>query len=57
MDTVFGGHLFAFYRWDGDVKELLTGTRERRARARAAHKRTSARARARTHARTSRRPP
>lgn len=29
MDTVFGGHLFAFYRWDGDVKELLTGVKGR----------------------------
>ena len=25
MDTVFDGHLFAFYKWDGDVKDILPG--------------------------------
>jgi len=24
MDSVFGGHLFEFYKWDRDVKEILT---------------------------------
>jgi len=24
MDTVFGGHVFEFYKWDRDVKEILT---------------------------------
>jgi len=24
MDSVFDGHLFEFYKWDGDVKEILT---------------------------------
>ena len=27
MDSVFGGHLFEFYKWDGDVKEILTAVK------------------------------
>jgi hypothetical protein len=25
MDSTFDGHLFEFYKWDGDVKEILGG--------------------------------